>query len=207
MKAAREMLDKAIAANTIPEGLAYAFRQRLAVRFVKTDETTSGSWKGAYGAEGAVVVGDKAAAPTGAVVTPAKKSDATWSGATNDARALQKNAGSADRIAACWAGPQWGAFDIDIRFPEDGKEHQAAVYCLDWEGNGGFFGNGRAMRVEVRDPGTGVVLDTQTVKKFSKGKYLVWNLKGHVTLHVVQTDGFTAVVSGIFFDAPAQAGK
>jgi lysophospholipase L1-like esterase len=202
MKFARETLDKAIAANNIPEPLAYAFRQCLAVRFMKTDDTTSGNWKGVYGAEGAVIVGDAAMSPTSAVVAAANKTDNTWNGATNDPRALQKSDSAKDRIAACWVGPQWSAFDIDIKFPEDGKEHQAALYCLDWEGNGGFFGNGRAMRVEVRDPGTEAILDTRTVRKFNKGKYLVWNLKGHVTLHIVQVDGFNAVASGVFFDFP-----
>ena len=77
-----------------------------------------------------------------------------------------------------------------------------ALYCLDWDGHG------RAATVEVRDALTNAVLDTQTVKEHKNGKYLVWNLKGQVTLHVVKAvAGNSVVASGLFFDAPAPTGK
>ena len=43
------------------------------------------------------------------------------------------------------------------------------------------------------------VLDTQVVKDFGNGQYLVWRIKGHVQLAVTADHGEVAV-SGIFFD-------
>ena len=54
------------------ETLTLTARERSAARFLKTDETTSGSWKGIYGAQGAHIVGDTAATVKCAVVTPSK---------------------------------------------------------------------------------------------------------------------------------------
>ena len=85
----------------------------------------------------------------------------------------------------------------------DGKEHQVAVYCMDWGGKS-------VMSVEVLDADTKDVLDTQTVKKANRGKYLVWNLKGQVTLrfvNTVQDEETCALASGVFFDPPAKAEK
>jgi hypothetical protein len=53
---------------------------------------------------------------------------------------------------------------------------------------------------------TTAVLDTQTMKQYSKGKYLIWNVKGQVTLHFVSTGARNAVVSGVFID-PVQTVK
>ena len=43
------------------------------------------------------------------------------------------------------------------------------------------------------------VLDTQVVKDFGNGQYLVWRIKGHGQLAVTADQGEVAV-SGIFFD-------
>jgi outer membrane protein assembly factor BamB len=172
--------------------------QRAAAKFVKTDDTTAGTWKGLYGAQGAVLAGETARASNCAVVTPRKNENHTFAGSTTDARAPQKSADTKDRIAACWFNNE--KFDIDVELT-DGKEHQVALYCLDWDGN-----DGRAFTVELQDTLTNAVLDTQTMKQYSKGKYLIWNVKGQVTLHFVSTGARNAVVSGVFID-PVQTVK
>ena len=166
-----------------------------AAKFVKIDVKTVGNWKGTYGTEGAVIVADSASAPKYGTVTPAGKADYTFADPKDDARALKKSAADAkNRVAAFWYG---GAFDIDINLT-DGAGHQVAIYCLDWDAEA------RAMTVEVQKADTGAKLDIQTVKDFVGGKYLVWNLKGHVKLHFKRTGGSNAAVSGVFFDAPAK---
>jgi hypothetical protein len=85
---------------------------------------------------------------------------------------------------------------IDVNLT-DGYTHQVALYALDWD-NGG-----RAERVDVVDASSSTVLDTRTISGFQGGQYLVWNLKGHVTLKITLTGGLNAVVSGVFFDPPA----
>jgi hypothetical protein len=158
--------------------------------FLRTDTTTAGSWKGVYGADGANVIGDSAAYPSYATVTPAGQSAWIWAASTTDVRATQKRLAS-DRVAACWYSK--GTFGIDLNFTDAGT-HQVALYMLDWDGHGG-----RRQRVEIRDA-MGTLLDTRNVTGFDGGQYLVWNVSGRVTIHVTNTNSASnAVVSGLFF--------
>jgi hypothetical protein len=105
-------------------------------------------------------------------------------------RALQKFA-TADRVAATWYSDS--VFTIDLNLT-DGKIHQVAVYCLDWDAKGE-----RAERIDVLDASNNAILDTQIAGGFQNGRYLVWNLKGHVTLRIASFGHPNAVVSGVFF--------
>src|SRR5215471_13159233 len=86
------------------------------VGFVKLDTTTGGSWKGVYGLDGYIVIGDGASAPSYGNATPAANSFYVWSGSTGETRALQKTSSATDRIAACWYSG--GAFTIDVNFTD-----------------------------------------------------------------------------------------
>jgi hypothetical protein len=57
----------------------------------------------------------------------------------------------------------------------------------------------------VLDAATGQVLDSREVSGFQNGRYLTWELTGHVRLRVTRTGGMNAVVSGLFFDAAEAA--
>jgi RHS repeat-associated protein len=164
--------------------------------FVKTDATTGGGWKGNYGTEGYNLVGDGVSYPAYAQVSVTGQASYTWAASTADVRALQKAPqGSTDRIAATWYSATGYTIDLNLT---DGKLHRVALYCLDWDGN-----NNRAQRLEVRDAATNALLDSREVSAFSGGKYVVWNLRGHVKIKVIYTGpaGLNAVVSGLFFDA------
>ncbi|PWU05566.1 MAG: hypothetical protein C5B51_14165 [Terriglobia bacterium] len=166
-----------------------------AATFIKMDAATMGNWKTAYGAEGYNVLGDTASYPAYASVVPGGQLFWTWTSSTNDIRALQKAAGT-DRAAAAWyAGT---SFTIDINL-SDGKAHQVAVYCLDWDGAG------RAQTIDVMD-GSGNVLDSRNVAAFTNGQYLSWTISGHVIFRITRTAGINAVVSGLFFGGPTAAG-
>jgi len=160
--------------------------------FVKTDATTQGSWKGRYGADGYHIINDTASYPSYAQVNASGNLLATWAASTTDARALEKAASSADRIAACWY--QSSHFTIDVNIT-DGRTHQVALYALDWDG-----GNQRAQTIEILDGATNIVLDSRNVTSFSGGQYLVWNVSGHVRLKVMRTGIWNSVASGLFFD-------
>jgi len=75
----------------------------------------------------------------------------------------------------------------------DGYTHQLTLYALDWDSQG------RVERVDVLDASSNAVLDTRTISGFSNGQYLVWNVRGHVTLRITLTGGINAVMSGMFF--------
>lgn len=160
--------------------------------FLQADTTTQGNWKGVYGANGYNVIGDAASYPAYAKVTPSANQSYTWASAPTEAQALQR--AGAGRIAACWysSGLVGGSFNVDINLT-DGAAHRVAVYLLDWDNNG------RVNRVDVLDAATQQVLSTQTVQAFQAGKYLVWNLQGHVILRFTSTAGSNAVASGILF--------
>src|SRR5207244_1005866 len=95
-----------------------------------------------------------------------------------------------DRIAGCWYSS--GTFSIDLNLT-DGQAHRVAFYCLDWDNNG------RVQQVEVINADSGATLNSQTLSGFGSGKYLVWDLKGHVKIVFTRNTGYNAAISGIFF--------
>jgi len=162
------------------------------VGFVRLDTTTGGSWNGVYGLDGYTIIGGSAIAPWYGTATPAGNNTAVWNGSTGETRALQNASPASNRIAACWYSS--GVFTIDVNFT-DASQHQFAIYMLDWD----TYGGGRTQRVEILDANNNL-LDTRMVSGFTGGQYLVWNLSGHVTIRVTNTNpNANAVVSGIFF--------
>ena len=142
--------------------------------------------------QGYNVFDDTVSYPGYVTVTPAGPLNYVWAGSTSDVRALQKALSSTDRLAATWY--TYGSYTIDLNF-SDGAQHQLAVYCLDWD-----FGGARTQTVSILDGSNNAVLDTQTVSNFQNGKYVVWNLTGHVVLKVANAGGDNAVISGLFFN-------
>ncbi len=175
--------------NAVVSGLFFGVGGATATAsFVKTDTTTTGSWKGAYGSDGYNVIGDSVSTPSYVSVTPSGNSTYVWNASTADVRALQK-ASATDRLAGCWYTST--SMTIDLRF-DDSNTHQVAFYLLDWDNY-----SGRTERIDILDSNNNV-LDTRSVSNFVGGEYLVWNLSGHVIVRVTNTNS-NAVVSGLFF--------
>ena len=61
-----------------------------------------------------------------------------------------------------------------------------AIYMMD------FDRIGRAATVELLDGDSGAVLDTRNLLAYADGKYLVWDIKGHVKIRVTRTAGKNA---------------
>jgi len=160
-----------------------------AATFVRTDVTTQGNWRGGYGADGYVVVGDVTSLPSYASAQPSGHAAWTWDPAPASTRALQRAASG--RVAATWYSATQFAIDVNLT---DGQSHQLALYALDWDPLN------RAERIDVVDAASGVVLDSRNVAGLSTGAYLVWTVRGHVRLNVVCTGAYNAVISGLFFD-------
>ncbi|MEO7271556.1 MAG: BACON domain-containing carbohydrate-binding protein [Vicinamibacterales bacterium] len=132
--------------------------------------------------------------PMAAQVAVTGASSFTWVASTAEAVALQR-AGSVDRLKAAWYGMN---FSIDVNMVS-GRSQQIAIYVADYD-NGG-----RAEKFDVVDQ-SGVLLDTRTVSNFGAGKYLVWSVRGHVTVNVTPVAGSNAVVSAILIGAGSAAG-
>jgi hypothetical protein len=165
-----------------------AFAQNASVEFVMLDTDTQGTWKGVYGQDGYNIIIDTEAYPGYANVVPTGKSDWTWAASTADVRGLEKAAGT-DRLAACWFESAPWTIDIDLT---DGRKHQVAVYFLDWDSTV------RATTVEVQDADSGEVLDSQEMTDYNAGKYLVWEIRGHVVINIIHVGGANSVISGLF---------
>ncbi|HEY7022062.1 MAG TPA: hypothetical protein VH349_13165 [Ktedonobacterales bacterium] len=162
--------------------------------FLTRDFATQGNWSGVYGQAGSIVIGvstDGQQLPDGVQVTPTNASLYTWADSTDDPRALQQDATGADHIAACWYAAD--TFSVAITIPE-GQSYQMAVYVLDWDSLQ------RAEDLRLLDTTTGKTLNAQTLTSFVNGVYLVWRVRGQITLQVTNHTGpINAVISGIFF--------
>ena len=161
--------------------------------FVAVDTTTQGSWKSAYGADGYNTINDRTTYPSYAQVGASSQLSYVWNASTNDLRGLQKVATN-DRLAATWYATTF--FTIDLNF-SDGATHKVALYCLDWDSTS------RSQTLDIVDATTNALLDTRSISSFNGGKYLVWEISGHVKINVTKTGGESAVVSGLYFSAAA----
>jgi hypothetical protein len=158
------------------------------VAFVGTDSATQGNWKGVYGAQGEVVIGDSSLMPADENINSIIGSYCLWDPAPMDARNLQRSGNG--RIAACW----YSSGSVDVSLSEsDGQPYRIALYFLDYDTYD------RAETVEVKDTASGMVLDSHSMSGFHNGQYLIWDISGSVTFHITRTGGLNAVLSGIFF--------
>ncbi len=174
-----------VVTNTAPDSTTANQAQ-----FVAVDTTTAGNWSGVYGARGYSLMAYTSTLPSYAQVTASGKSDWIWQWSTTDNRGLQKPNIWSDREAGTWYGD---SFTIDVNLT-DSAAHRVAFYFVDWD-----LSSSRSQTVEISDATTGVVLNTQTVSNFGGGKYLTWDLKGHVKVKITKTSGYNAVLSGMFF--------
>jgi len=162
--------------------------------FIRSDATTQGTWKGHYGADGEIVALDSIHLPAYAALNFLGAQLYQWA-FTGDPRALQGANSATVRIASTYYGSP--SFSLDLNLT-DGNAHQVALYFMDWDREG------RAETVTILDASTQALLDTpRQVSNFTGGQYLVWNLKGHVTIQFTLNAGANALVNGVFFDPAA----
>lgn len=170
--------------------------------FVKVDATTRGNWKGHYGGEGYNLIADKTNYPPYVKVVPNDNLFNIWSHSTSDESALQRAAGN-DRMIGVWY--RWGQdyFTVNLAFADE-QDHQLAFYFLDGLDPNDQFASKqpRIENIDILATFSRAVLDSQTLTNFSKGKYLVWKVRGYVTVKVRHIQGDNAVLSGVFFDKP-----
>jgi hypothetical protein len=166
-----------------------------ASKFVKTDTTTGGNWKGVYGSEGNWIAG---AAPTipsyGSLTTAAPQW--TWSTTTTSGFAPYLPGTTTSRIAACWYSATQLGFDFTFN---DTQLHRVSIYLFD------ATSSGRQERIDLVDRNTGTTLDSRTVNSFASGVYLTWDLTGNVSLRMTPLT-VNAVASAIFFDTVPTTG-
>jgi glucose/arabinose dehydrogenase/mono/diheme cytochrome c family protein len=162
-----------------------------AALFEGEDTLTQGDWPGQYGQAGHLIVAHSTNLPPFALLTPLSANPFIWVDWVTNRPAL-RHVSDNWRIASCWFDSPEIVLDLDLA---DGRTHRVAAYFMEWGPDS------REQRVEVRDASSGALLDERTVSLFASGKYLRWQVRGRVRLHIVQQLGGNAVISGIFLDA------
>ena len=178
--------------------------------FVAQDAATQGAWVGTYGGDGYMLCAGNIwinaltsytsllmQMPSYAVVNgPTASASITipWAFPTNDVRGLQYP-NDDSQMPGYWSVAGTGKymiFDVNLT---DGLTHRVAVYCASWNNTSW------AETVDILDAAytNNTLLDTRSMTSFGAGKYLVWNLQGHVKIRVSSTTSGSAAVSGIFF--------
>ena len=158
-------------------------------RFVGVDTKAMGAWKGVYGADGSIIAADSANYPGYVQVEFAGQALSTWAPSTRSVRALEASEGM-HRIASAWSSASDFTIDISLM---DAKAHRVSLYCLDWDEAG------RTETIDVLNASNENVLESHTISDFADGRYLTFDLSGHVKIRITRTAGTNAVLSGLFF--------
>ena len=150
-------------------------RQLLsAADFLRTDTTTGGDWRSAYGGDGYDIAQDPSSNnprwPSYAQVRHRRQSNWTWPSGTTGLVPLENAAGSGTILAA-WTAADSMDFHIDLT---DDQTHQVALYSTD---------PGSTQQFDVLDTSTGQPDDSETLPG-TTGEYIVWDLEGDVTIQV-----------------------
>jgi hypothetical protein len=167
--------------------------QPASATFVQTDSITQGNWLSVYGTAGYAINSGPTNLPPFASISftggLTNYYDYVFAESTVDPRALQ-HPSAGGRVATAWTGDH--GFTLDLHLT-DRQTHQVALYVLDWNTTS------RWQRLEVFDADSGELLDTREIDSFNIGKYLVWNLSGHVRIRFTNlANGLNTVLSGIF---------
>jgi hypothetical protein len=179
-------------------GVANAYNSvRNILNYYVGDNTAhGGSWTNFYGSSGAYVVGESTGFPSFVSVDQTGGSPVILDNTTKNLAGLQFVGDPTQRISAYEAAASTESINLNFN---DGSVHQTELYVADLDKKR------RVETVQLVDNVSGAVLDSQTVSLFTKGEYLTYDLRGNVSLRIINDSGPSAVYSGLFFDTPPTA--
>jgi subtilisin family serine protease len=169
-----------------------------AVSYVGVDSTTRGNWMGAYGNAGDYIVGESTSPVSlgidynnaTATVTVLGATPSVVSTTSKSQSALELSSGThATRIISRLVARS--TFSVNVDF-SDSATHQLAIYLADTDTN-----NERSETIQVTH---GTSTAQQQVSDFKNGKYIVFSVRGNVTITVTNVRGPNAILNGLFFD-------
>jgi hypothetical protein len=165
--------------------------------FVCVDAATQGNWQTNYGADGVFIAGHTPQPAPYATVSVTDSVTTNWSLGTLDIRAPVRGLGS-NCIFGAWKASGFFANVLNLEVT-DNLWHQLALYCVDSDRLG------RQQVVSLVDPATHIVLGSRVLSDFGEGKYLVWNFRGPLEVHLLSLNRTPAVISALFLGVPDSA--
>ena len=161
------------------------------VTYSGIDTVTQGTWKGVYGFDGYDIINSGRSLPSYVTnLSYIGGTNFTWNSSTSDVTALQKPDPATDRILACRY--DWNEETIDLTIGGDTAK-SVAIYFVDPD-------NVRITQIQALDGDSGATLDTRDLTSYANGKWLKYNVKGHIKFKVIKNGGGqNAVFSGVFF--------
>jgi hypothetical protein len=165
--------------------------------FVCVDAATQGNWRTHYGADGVFIAGHTPQPPSYAALSVSDGVTTNWSLGTLDVRAPVQGLGS-NCLFGAWKANGFFANVLNLNVT-DNAWHQLALYCVDSDLLG------RQQVVSLVDPATHIVLDSRVLSDFGEGKYLVWNFRGPLEVHLLSLNRKPAVISALFLGPPDSA--
>jgi len=166
------------------------------VVFCGIDEQTKGLWQKKYGSDGYSIPGAGESIPDGTKITFISGDTQYWENETQDIQAVQNPFGK-DNIAAARSHPLHEIIEFNF---EDEKEHEVALYLLDWDRKG------RWSVVDIIDVNSRKVLHSYNLTDYAQGVYLTYKMKGKLQCRLtnIWTRRYTKSpdvgFSAIFFD-------
>lgn len=170
-----------------------------AAGFVASDSTTQGTSRGLFGTQGSFVIGASNFFPSvatsnlGRTTTPENSTTKLITSSTHDVRAPLDPTTNLSNNRVVGYLQTTSSYDVDVDLGAGGSSRLSA-YFVD------FDKKNRVEKVEIVDADTDQVLSSQTLRNFSGGKYLTWDVTGNVKLRVTRVAGPNAVLSAIYFD-------
>jgi hypothetical protein len=171
--------------------------------FLGQDRTTMGTWKGSYGQDGYLIVGESIQVPSYSTFDPHSSVNIYlydyWS---SDPRALLKahpSYSSSERIASYFHSLTTMQIDVSTT---DNQPHRIALYLAD------FDNAGRTAVIQAVDTLTGAIYDSQQVSRVSdsfgqspvyrNGVYLVYRYQGRITFKI--SNGTAGLQTSVYRD-------
>lgn len=172
--------------------------------FVKIDTTTGINPSGIYGGDGTLVApggnGSSSSGTTG-ITTSTLPSYATTTGVGAGTCNWTWRGYGSFPVVASGQIPTWfgcagmnSSFTVDVNLT-DGNPHQVAVFAIDAPSQG------RTENLAVLNGSS--VLDSETVSAYTRGKWVVWTITGHVTIQATGSTGNNPVITAIYFGGAA----
>jgi hypothetical protein len=140
------------------------------VTFTGIDKQTKGSWQKKYGSEGYYISGAGEKIPEKTKIKFINGTTHIWQNETQDIQAIKNPDGKAN-IAATRSHPLHEIIEFNFG---DGKEHEVALYFLDWDRKA------RWSVVDIIDINSRKVLHSYNLTDYSQGVYLKYKMKGNL---------------------------